>query len=130
MTTHKGSCHCGAVQIEVDLELIGKATQCNCTICTKLASTGATVKPGALRLLKGEDSLSTYSVNPVATRYFCKTCGVHVFSRGDIPEIGGAFAGVRINVLDDLDLGTLQISYWDGRHNNWQAGTRERPWPV
>ncbi|HEY1087697.1 MAG TPA: GFA family protein [Archangium sp.] len=130
MTTHKGSCHCGAVKFEVDLELNGGATRCNCTICTKLGGTGATVKPAALRVLQGEASMSTYTVNPVATRYFCSKCGVHCFSRGNIPQLGGAYAGVHVNALDDLDLGTLKIGFWDGRHNNWQAGLRDAPWPV
>jgi len=25
---------------------------------------------------------------------------------------------------------TLEVIYWDGRHNNWQAGPSDRPWRV
>jgi hypothetical protein len=130
MTTHQGSCHCGAVRFEADLELNGKATRCNCTICTKLASMDVTLKPGALRVLQGEAFISTYSVSPAAVRSFCRKCGVHVFLRGNVPALGGEYVGVRINTLDDVDLGTLQISYMDGRHDNWGAGTRPAPWPI
>ena len=129
-TTHRGSCHCGAVRFEVDLDLGGKATRCNCTICTKVGSTGASVKPAAFRLLTPESALATYAMSPVATRYFCPKCGIHCFSRGDIPELGGAFVGINVNTLDDVDVGQLEIGYWDGRHDNWHAGMRAQPWPI
>ncbi len=70
---------------------------------------------------------STQSPN---ARYFCKHCGVHVFGRGDVPELGGAFASVNVDCLDDVELSFLKVGYWDGRHDNWQAGLRERPWPM
>ncbi|MFZ5443266.1 MAG: GFA family protein [Myxococcota bacterium] len=130
MTTHHGSCHCGAVRYEVDLELDGKATRCNCTICTKLGATGVSGKPHQLRLLTSEAGLFSYGRSPAALRFFCRTCGVYCFGRGDLPELGGAFVSVNVNTLDDVDVGQLAISYWDGRHDNWQAGTRDRPWPI
>jgi hypothetical protein len=128
--THKGSCHCGAVRYEIDLDLGGKATRCNCTICTKTMVTGASAKPDAFRLLTPERELSTYAMSPVATRYFCPKCGIHCFGRGDIPELGGAFVSVNVNTLDDVDVGQLEIGHWDGRHDNWQGGLRDRPWPI
>ena len=27
-------------------------------------------------------------------------------------------------------LKVIGIRYWDGRHNNWYAGTRDTPWPI
>lgn len=130
MTTHSGSCHCGAVRYEVDVELNGRATKCNCSICMKLGTTGTNVKPSQFRLLAGEGSLTQYSRNPVARRSFCSVCGTHCFSRGDIPELGGAFVGLNVNTFDDVDVGLLAISHWDGRHDNWHAGLRPTPWPV
>lgn len=128
--THRGSCHCGAVRFEIDLDLGGKATRCNCTICHKTGVTGANTKPDAFRLLSSENALGTYAMSPAATRYFCRTCGIHCFGKGDVPEIGGAFVSVNVNTLDDVDVGTLEIGYFDGRHDNWMAGLRERPWPI
>lgn len=129
--THRGSCHCGAVRFEVDHDLEGKATRCNCTICTKVGAIGgANVKPEKFRLLTPERELSTYSISPVATRYFCPKCGIHCFGRGDIPELGGAFVSVNLSTLDDVDVGQLDYRHWDGRHDNWQAGTRQTPWPI
>jgi len=50
--------------------------------------------------------------------------------RGDLPEMGGAFVSLNVNCLGDIDPSALKIRYWDGRHNNWQAGLRDQPWPF
>lgn len=127
--THPGSCHCGAVKFQVDID-VAKASRCNCTICTKMGVTGGIVKPDAFRLLEGEGSLSTYGKSEVAKRYFCKQCGIHCFGKGHLEQLGGDFVSVNINCLDDVDLATLHPIHWDGRHNNWQAGPRDTPWPI
>lgn len=128
-TTHKGSCHCGAVRYQVELELGGKATRCNCRICMKTNITGAMTKPDKFKLLAGEGATTEYG-NAYASRFFCKICGVHCYGKGDIPEIGGPFVSINVQTLDDVDPGLLEIGHWDGRHDNWQAGTREKPWPI
>ena len=43
---------------------------------------------------------------------------------------GGEFVSISLNTLDDHDLGTTELGYWDGRHDNWQAGMRPTPWPT
>ena len=89
-TIHRGSCHCGALRYEVDLDLAGKATQCNCSICRKTMWTGAQVKPDALRVLSGEEEAGKYVWGgKVSTRFFCKTCGVHCYGRGELEMLGG-----------------------------------------
>ena len=129
MKTHTGSCHCKAVRYEVTVDDISKVTRCNCSICMKLGSTGCIVKPAAFRLVAGEENLTTYP-NRVGARFFCKTCGVFCYGNGHLVEIGGDFVSVNVNTLDDVDAGLLTPMYWDGRHDNWQAGPRNEPWPV
>jgi hypothetical protein len=130
MEKHAGSCHCGAVRYTVDLEG-ARLSRCNCTICTKLATTGGLVKPSAFELVSGEESLLFYEWGGrVAKRYFCKTCGVHLFGKGHLDVLGGDFVSVNCNTLDDLDPSALKVVYWDGRHDNWQAGSRDAPWPI
>ena len=36
----------------------------------------------------------------------------------------------RVNCLDGIELRDLSIQYWDGRHDNWEAGPRSTPWPI
>ena len=130
-TPHVGGCHCGAVRFEVDLDLTAPVGRCNCTICQKRGATGAIVKPDAFRLLAGGDAVGNYSWGGKTGVYsFCKQCGIHVFGGGNLPELGGAFASVNVNCLDGVDPTTLSVIYWDGRHDNWQAGPRSEPWPV
>lgn len=128
MKTHSGSCHCKAVRFEAELD-VTQVTRCNCTICMKLGTTTAIVKPSAFRLSAGEENLTAYA-NRIGARYFCKTCGVLCFGKGTLAELGGDFVSANVNTLDDVDAGLLAPMYWDGRHDNWQAGPRKEPWPV
>ena len=65
-----------------------------------------------------------------ARRYFCKICGVHCFARGYLAEVGGDYVSINLNAIDDIEVAELPLVYWDGRHNNWYAGTRATPWSV
>jgi hypothetical protein len=127
---HGGSCHCGAVRFEVEIDA-GKGSRCNCSICTKLGPTGAIAKPDAFRVLAGEADLSSYAWGAkVSQRFFCKHCGVYCFGRGHLDVLGGDFVSVNLNTLDDIDPGDVKVVHWDGRHDNWQAGPRSTPWPI
>src|SRR5262245_34091462 len=122
-TKHTGGCHCGAVKFEIDGDAREGAGRCNCSACTRIAITSKLVKPEAFRLVEGEASLSCYEWGAkVSQRFFCKRCGVHCFARGYLEEVGGAYVSVNLNCVDGIDPEALAISYWDGRHDNWEAG--------
>ncbi|MGZ3423915.1 MAG: GFA family protein [Polyangiales bacterium] len=130
-TKHAGGCHCGAVRFEATLDLEAGVSRCNCTVCTKRSSTGTIVKPEAFRLTAGEKDLSFYEWGSKIGRFhFCKNCGINVFGRGHLAELGGDYVSVNVNCLDDVDPNALKTVHWDGRHDNWQAGPRDKPWPV
>lgn len=129
--TYTGGCHCGAVRYEVSLDLGPGVSRCNCSICHKLGKSGVVVKPEAFRLLKGEADLADYRFGSKVGAYrFCKHCGVHAFGAGHLAELGGDFVSINAQCLDDVDVNALPVRYWDGRHDNWQAGTKETPWPI
>lgn len=130
MTKHTGSCHCGAVKFEATVEL-PFGTHCNCTICTKTMWTGAMCKPDQFTLLTGEADVTGYAWgHKVSTRYFCKRCGVQVYGKGHLDVLGGDFVSINVNALDGFEVFALPRRHWDGRHDNWQAGMRETPWPI
>lgn len=121
--THAGSCHCGDVRFEVDLDLAEGGGKCNCSICRKTRNWSASVKPDAFRLLSDPTAASDYQFGTNSVHWrFCKRCGVRSYGEGDIPEAGGPFVSVQLACLDDVDdaaLAAAPVRYANGRDNDW-----------
>ena len=131
LPTLHGSCHCGAVRFEVKADPASGGSRCNCSACTKHGAFGGKVKPAAFALLTPEAALGEYEWgHKVMKRYFCKTCGTQCFAKGHLPQLGGDFVSFSYNAIDGLELEQLPVVYWDGRHDNWQAGPASKPWPI
>jgi len=129
-TKHHGSCLCGDVHFEVELDL-AKGSRCNCTLCTKLGATGSLLKPDAFSLLSDESKLSSFTRTPeIGRRFFCARCHIYCFGKGHLEMLGGDFVSVNLNCIDGFDVSQTELIHWDGRHDNWNAGPRPVPWPV
>jgi hypothetical protein len=124
LKTYRGSCHCGRVKYETDLDLAQGTAKCNCTYCVKVRAWAALVKPEAFRLISGGDALTAYHRNPQAPlKLTCTTCGVHTHATGEAPWAGGGYVSVFVNTLDDVDadeLAAAPVQYFDGLHDNWR----------
>lgn len=83
METKKGSCHCGAVAFEVDLDNgWDNIRRCNCSLCRRKGAVMASVPIDKLRVTKGADMLTVYQWNSkTAQHYFCKVCGIYTHHR-------------------------------------------------
>ena len=123
LKTHHGSCHCGAVKFEADLDLEAGTGKCNCSICTKTRNWSALIKPDAFRLLSGQEALTEYRFgSKQGAHLFCKHCGVRSFETGHVKEIGGDYVSVKLASLDGVDpaeLASAPVNFANGRDNKW-----------
>ncbi len=124
--TYRGSCHCGAIRFEAELDLAEGIRKCNCSFCLKLGYKKSFAGYEALRVTGGKDVMRDYKPVPSnwpegdINHYMCPHCGAHTFSRGHLDFMGGNFWAVNVACLDDAteeELGAAPIVYEDGKHD-------------
>lgn len=100
--TYRGSCHCGAVAFEAELDP-GQAIECDCSHCWRKGFQLVFIKPEQFELKRGFDSLTEYRFNTrrIAHR-FCARCGVQPFGFGRGPD-GAETVAVNLRALEDLE---------------------------
>jgi len=125
LKTYRGSCHCGAVRFEADLDLAESTYRCNCSICRRTRFWAAVAREDGFRLLAGEGELTKYLFHTKKNEHwFCRHCGVRAFGVGHSPQTGESAYGVNVTCLDDVDLDDLAsspISYVDGHRGTWHV---------
>lgn len=105
---HRGSCLCGQVTYTLD-ETPQRIDLCHCSVCRKahgsVLSAGTSVAVGAFTLTTGLELLRDYESSPGKRRFFCASCGTHLFSRTtDKPDT------VRLRVATlDTELANLEV---------------------
>lgn len=118
--TFLGGCHCGAVRYRVTVRR-WRASDCNCSICTKKGYRHVVVPKEDFEFLKGQDQLTTYTFNTgTARHWFCRTCGIHSVY---VPRSHPDGFSVNARCLDDAPLEWFDHEPFDGR--NWEAHVDE-----
>lgn len=111
---YEGSCHCGAVRFEADLDLSRPIT-CNCSYCSRRGSILVFTPADNFTLKTGEEKLTEYRFNTKTIQHlFCSTCGMESFARGRMPD-GKRMVAVNVRCLEGVDPDGLQTTRYDGR---------------
>jgi hypothetical protein len=122
LKTYRGSCHCGTVVFEADLDLEQPTFRCNCSICRRTRFWVAVAGPDGMRVLAGQGELTEYRFNTGRNQhFFCRRCGVRPFGIGNETPVGRMF-GINVGCLEGVDdeaLSKLRIAYVDGLHDRW-----------
>ena len=122
--TYRGSCHCGAVRFEAELDLTQPTYRCNCSICRRTRFWAAVAREGEFRLVAGQDKLTRYLFNTKKNEhYFCSVCGVRAFGIGTETPIGLMY-GVNMGCLEGVseeELSSVPVTYVDGFNGRWQS---------
>ena len=111
LVTHRGGCHCGAVAFEVQAPARVTVSDCNCSICRMSGYLHLIVPQERLRLLRGEEALTTYAFNTRTARHlFCRYCGVKSFY---VPRSNPDGYSINLRCLDAATLEHVVIEPFD-----------------
>lgn len=96
-----GQCHCGEVRFEAALsDGFNTIRRCSCSYCRMRGAIAVSVEIGGIKLIQGEDVLTSYQFNTgSAQHFFCSKCGIytHHQRRSNQNQYG-----VNVAVLDGV----------------------------
>jgi len=87
----RGSCHCGRARFEITGPISG-FLHCHCATCRKINGTthgsSAVVAAEHFHVTSDTGDLAAYESSPGKRRYFCASCGAHIYAAKDwAPDI-------------------------------------------
>lgn len=110
----RGSCHCGAVVLEVTLSNgFDSKRRCDCSFCRRRGAIAVSAPLNGVVVLQGEDQLTRYQFGTMtAVHYFCKICGIYTHHRRrSNPNEFGVNAAI-LEGVNPRDLG--EVPWADG----------------
>jgi hypothetical protein len=108
-----GTCHCGAIQIEVP-GLPEWIIDCNCSICRRYGALWALWEPGAVRVVGHPENTIEYIWGPKTLRTLrCRTCGCVTHWEMLQPEPNSQI-GVNMRNFDQAALKGVRVRQFDG----------------
>lgn len=116
MVLHKGSCHCGAIQFEVEAPAELEVSDCNCSICSRSGYLHLIVPKNKFNLISGVENLTTYTFDSHEAKHlFCKTCGIKSYY---IPRSHPDGISINARCLVDSTIKSIKVEKFDGK--NWE----------
>jgi hypothetical protein len=106
LKTFQGSCHCQAIQFEIDTD-VSEITTCDCSICRRKNALMVKIHESSMRILVGEEFLTIYQFHSnTAEHYFCNVCGIYPFHR---KRVTPDYFGVNVFCLENFDLKGIPV---------------------
>ena len=111
LARYTGSCHCGAVQFEIESDF-PELTTCDCSICKRKNALMVKVPEARFWLLAGADALTEYQFHTKTARhFFCKYCGIYPFHRKRVtPDT----LGINVHCLENFDPEGIPVRQTNG----------------
>ena len=108
-----GTCHCGAIRIEVP-ELPRSLLDCNCSICRRYGALWALYEPETVRIVGHPKHMAEYvwGAKTIAT-IRCRSCGC-VTHWTHLQSGSSSKIGMNMRNFNPRDLGTIRTRRFDG----------------
>lgn len=111
LQTYRGSCHCGRLRFEVDLEL-DHVRVCDCSICRRRGALLHRVDDDHFRAVTPLEDASLYQWHTdTAKDYFCPVCGILPYRR---PRTAPDQWSVNVRCLEGVDLDAIPVKRVEG----------------
>jgi hypothetical protein len=110
----EGSCHCGAIKLEIDANIPEKLTSCNCSICRRTGSLMAYFNPTQVKIKAAADATHRYIWGDKSLAFVrCATCGCQSHWESLDPAQTDRM-GVNARLFTNLDISKIRIRHFDG----------------
>ena len=113
----KLTCHCRAVEIEVNLpDKLEKVVRCNCSLCKRKGFIMTFVGSNDLKIIKGKEHLKLHQFHTkTAKHYFCSNCGIHTHTN---PRSNPKIYMINVACLEGVNpLELEKIGVSDGKNH-------------
>ncbi|QIB34655.1 GFA family protein [Ancylobacter pratisalsi] len=121
-----GGCHCGAVRFEVALsDGFNSIRRCTCSYCRMRGAVVVMAEMGGIRILEGEEMLTTYRFHSGAARhFFCSRCGIYTHHQRRSDQQLYAVNVACLNGVSPFDF--LEVPVMDGVNHTSDTGKPTR----
>lgn len=113
----EGTCHCGAVRIEV-AEAPAQVTECNCSICRRVGTLWAYYAPAQVHIV-GPTATYRHGDKTIDFHH-CAVCGCTTHWSPIAGVRDTARMGINARLLDAEVLARARVRRLDGASENWR----------